>query len=124
MIFAIGTALAFAYLDMPWRIVALVPLAAIESLDIILWLRWRKRRSITGIEALVGMAGRALTDIDPEGQIRVKGQIWQAHATEPLEAGELVVVEEVEGLRMLVSRREPAGPGKLLAPADPDGIVR
>lgn len=127
MLFIIGTLLAFTYLEMPWRFIALVPLALVESIDVIVWLRWRKRRSIAGAEGLVGAVGRAITDLDPGGQVRVKGQIWRADAPGPIEAGAHIVVEEVDGLKLRVTRRK-AAPGAQgdghPSPGGPGGIVQ
>lgn len=108
MIFAIGTALAFAFLDMPWKLLVLIPLALIEAADIALWLRWRKVRSITGAESVVGERGVALTDCRPAGQVKVRGQIWKAHCPDGVAAREHVVVTAVDGLRLEVARPENA----------------
>lgn len=100
--FVIGTALAFIILDWPWRGVAIAAAAAYEGLEILLWLRWRKRRSITGAEAMVGATGKAISDLRPDGQVRVRGQIWNGHCPGGVSAGEDVVVAAVNGLRLEV----------------------
>jgi membrane protein implicated in regulation of membrane protease activity len=102
--FAIGTALAFAFLDPPWRWLAIGSLAAVEALEIMVWLRLRRLRSMTGTEAMVGAKGRALTDCAPDGQVRVKGQIWRARCPDGTAAGDDVVVTKVDGLRLEVRR--------------------
>jgi membrane protein implicated in regulation of membrane protease activity len=101
----IGTILSFLFLDPPWRYLVLVPLAGWEAFEIWIWLRWRRVRSITGSDALVGATGRALTDCAPVGQVRVKGQIWKATCPEGVEAGTDVVVTSYEGLKLTVARR-------------------
>jgi membrane-bound ClpP family serine protease len=101
----IGTILSFMFLDPPWRYLVLIPLAAWEAFEIWIWLRWRRVRSITGAEAIVGATGRALTDCRPDGQVRVKGQIWRAHCADGVDAGEDVVVGSFEGLRLTVAPR-------------------
>ena len=101
----IGTFLSFMFLDPPWRYLVLIPLAAWEAFEIWIWLRWRKVRSITGAEAIVGATGRALTDCRPDGQVRVRGQIWRAHCSEGVDAGTDVVVSSFEGLRLTVVPR-------------------
>jgi membrane protein implicated in regulation of membrane protease activity len=101
----IGTILSFMFLDPPWRYLVLVPLAAWEVFEIWIWLRWRRVRSITGSEAIVGAIGRALTDCRPHGQVRVKGQIWRAHCPEGVDEGSDVVVTAYEGLELTVAPR-------------------
>jgi membrane-bound serine protease (ClpP class) len=100
----IGTTLAFLFLDSPWRWIVIVALVAVEGFEVVLWLRLRRMRSLTGPEGIVGSRGRALSDCDPEGQVRVKGQIWKATCPAGAAAGDDVVVEASEGLRLKVSR--------------------
>lgn len=101
----IGTILSFAFLEPPWRYLAIIPLAAWEGFEIWLWLKWRKVRSITGAESIVGATGRALSDCRPDGQVRVRGQIWRAHCPAGVDAGDDVVVQSFEGLRLTVAPR-------------------
>jgi membrane-bound serine protease (ClpP class) len=99
----IGTLLSFMFLEPPWRYLALIPLALWEVFEIYLWLKWRRVRSITGSEAYVGAPGRAISDCKPNGQVRVKGQIWRAHCADGIDAGDDVVVRAVHGLRLEVA---------------------
>ena len=101
----IGAILAYFFLEGTWRIVVIVGLLLSDVVEIAIWLKWRKRKAITGAEAMVGMSGVALSDLSPEGQVKVQGQIWKAVADENLEQGQTVEVTEVEGLRLRVARR-------------------
>jgi membrane-bound serine protease (ClpP class) len=67
-------------------------------------LRSRKRRVITGKEALLGAEGEAVTWQDGEGRIRIGGEIWRACATGPLQPGARVKVMAREGLVLIVER--------------------
>jgi membrane protein implicated in regulation of membrane protease activity len=117
MSLVIGTLLAFYFLDWPWRWVVIAVLACVEIFELMLWLRLRRMRALTGVEAFVGEKGRALSDLRPEGQVRVKGQIWMAACPEGASVGEDVVVTAVDGLRIEVERAAPdvgeAGNGRL-----------
>ncbi|MGH2808385.1 MAG: NfeD family protein, partial [Actinomycetota bacterium] len=88
-----------------WRVALIAAVALLELAEIALWLRWRKVRSSTGVEAMVGMHGVALSDCRPDGQVRVKGQIWKARCAEGVGAGEAVSVVAVDGLRLDVAPR-------------------
>jgi membrane-bound serine protease (ClpP class) len=101
--FIIATILALVFLDTPWNWVVIGFAAAWEGFEIMLWLKYRKRRSITGAEAIVGTHGRALTDCRPDGQVRVKGQIWNAHCARGARAGDDVVVESIDGIHLVVA---------------------
>lgn len=58
-----------------------------------------------GATTLVGREGRAITDLAPEGRVRVDGEVWTAIAEgEPVGAGEPVEVAGVEGVTLRVRR--------------------
>jgi len=59
---------------------------------------------VTGAEGMVGEVGRALTNLDPTGQVFVHGETWEARAGSPVGAGESVRVRGVEGLCLLIER--------------------
>ncbi len=61
----------------------------------------------SGPEGLVGEIGVAKKRLDPEGLVFVHGEYWNAVASEPIEEGEKVVVEAVEGLQLKVKRAGP-----------------
>ena len=75
------------------------------SLTIYLAVKAYRRQPVTGSEGLIGLEGRAKTDILKEGQVFIHGEIWQAWSDEPVKAGETVVVEKVENLHLKVRRR-------------------
>lgn len=108
----IGGTLAYLYLDPPWRYVVILALALLEGFEVMLWLRWRKVRSITGPEALVGARGKALSELRPEGQVRVRGRLWKAVCRAGAAAGDDVTVERVDGLTLIVNpATDRDGPG-------------
>lgn len=101
----IGAALAILFVDPPWRWIIIGLLLLTDVVQITVWLRWRNKKSITGIETMVGAEGRAVTTLDPDGQVSVRGQIWSAHAPERVEVGDDVTVTAVEGLKLEVAPR-------------------
>ena len=103
MAFVVALTLGFLFLDGVPRYLLIAGGAAIEVAEIAVWLRWRKVKPRSGIETMVGMTGVALTDCDPEGQVKVKGQIWKARSVEGVKAGANVRVTGVEGLRLDVA---------------------
>jgi membrane-bound serine protease (ClpP class) len=70
----------------------------------------QRRRVVTGAEAMVGQIGEAATPLAPRGQIRVRGEIWQAQSADPVPVGTAVEVVHVRGLTLEVRalRREGA----------------
>lgn len=80
-------------------------------------IRAQFRRKVSGQERLIGMTGRARTRLDPEGMVFVDGTLWRAIALDPpIEEGELVQVDRVDGLTLYV-RWQPA-------PAMPESAER
>ena len=69
-------------------------------------IQWRK--PISGKESITGMVGIARTDLNPDGQMFVHGEIWQAVTSNgtPIKKGEKVVVISLEGLRLIVKKTE------------------
>ena len=59
----------------------------------------------TGAEGLLGLKGRALTGIAPEGRVEIQGELWQARARMKIAAGERIRVIGMDGLTLEV---EPA----------------
>ena len=68
------------------------------------------RKSKTNIDTILGLEGIVTRDIDPigyEGRVKVRGQDWAActQSSETIEKGSLVIVEEIQGVRLVVSRK-------------------
>ncbi|MBU7001363.1 MAG: NfeD family protein [Theionarchaea archaeon] len=61
----------------------------------------------TGMEALVGKIGVAITDIDADssGTVQIANELWNAHSVHPIRKGERVRILSVDGLSLNV---EPA----------------
>lgn len=58
----------------------------------------------TGSEGLVDETGIARTRIDPEGQVFVHGEWWNAYSDEIIEAGQKIRVLKTEGLKLKVEK--------------------
>jgi membrane-bound serine protease (ClpP class) len=66
----------------------------------------RHREVHTGSEELIGAHGVVRSRLEPVGHVFVKGALWRAHTADdrPLEVGEEVVVEGIDGLTLTVGR--------------------
>jgi len=68
-------------------------------------IRAHRKRPTTGIEGMIGERGIALSRLDPDGQVRVRGEIWTAKSSgEAIDAGSEVEVTGVFHLRLRVQR--------------------
>jgi membrane-bound serine protease (ClpP class) len=81
-------------------------LSAIIIFLVQLAVKAQRTQPITGEAGMVGGVGQALTSIDPGsvGRVRTRGEIWTATATEPITAGDLVRIVDVQGLLLTVRR--------------------
>lgn len=106
MLFLIALLLAIFVLPSPWGLVAVIVGGTVDIAEtgVLMWWSKRRRASV-GVEALVGKAGIASTDLWPEGQVKIAGEIWRARCKGGCDVGTRVVVRAVEGLTLEV---EPA----------------
>ena len=63
-----------------------------------------RQRPTTGREGLVGEEGTAQSAIAEDGKVFVRGEYWEARSDASIAAGEKVVVEAVEGMRLKVRK--------------------
>jgi membrane protein implicated in regulation of membrane protease activity len=97
-----GILLAVFVLPSPWGIVAVVVGGTLDVAESLVLLRWSKRRrAVTGAEALVGQTAVVATPT----QVRIAGELWEARSDDFLVPGQEVVVRGVEGLTLLVDAR-------------------
>ena len=62
-----------------------------------------KKKSQTGQEGMVGEIGTAITDLDPDGQVQVHGEIWKAFSKSPINKGKRIKIDAVKNLTVWVS---------------------
>jgi membrane protein implicated in regulation of membrane protease activity len=80
-----------------WGIVVVVAATVVEVAEVGFWVWFSKRRRIvTGAEALPGARGVVVVPCRPEGQVRVHGELWRARCDEGADVGDQVVVEELD----------------------------
>jgi membrane-bound serine protease (ClpP class) len=67
-------------------------------------IRAQRARVVSGIHALVGATGIATSDLDPQGTVQVKSELWSAVAdgAEAIRKGEPITVVAVEGVKLKV----------------------
>lgn len=68
--------------------------------------RAQLRKPNTGIEAMGGEEGKAVTDIYAEGKVEIGGELWNASSSGPIAKGELVKVTGIKGLALVVEKIE------------------
>jgi membrane-bound serine protease (ClpP class) len=102
----IALALAIFVLPSPWGLVAVAIGAILEIAEATFFIWYSKRRQASvGVDSLVGKRGVAIDALWPEGQVKVRGEIWKARCAGGCDPGTAVVVRRIDGLVLEV---EPA----------------
>jgi len=69
-----------------------------------------KRKPVVGLPDMVGARGKTVSDLAPEGTVRIKGELWDSRAEgRRINAGVWVTVVGQEGLKLIVRREKQAG---------------
>ena len=100
-----STSAGYARVGWPVLVVVAVLALAFFSLVVTKVRTAMRRPRATGTSALLGQQGVALSPLDPNGQVRVRGEIWKARTEGevPLK-GERIEVLGIEGLTLVVRR--------------------
>jgi membrane-bound serine protease (ClpP class) len=71
---------------------------------VVLATRTRNLKKLGGMEGMVGETGLVKESLKPIGRVMVHGELWEAEATIPVDQGETVRVDSVNGLKIKVSK--------------------
>lgn len=69
---------------------------------------FKTQDTISNVKALVGQHGISTTDIQPlqYGQVKVNGEIWTAIAESEIKPGTRIVVNDIDGVKLIVNQAE------------------
>jgi membrane-bound serine protease (ClpP class) len=81
-----------------------LPFAAITMFLVSMVVKARHNKVLTGAEGMIGQLGIAQTALEPEGQVLVRGEYWNAIAPANIPAGAHVRVKGVAGLKLQVEK--------------------
>lgn len=111
-----------SWATLPFLIAIAVPLIAFFAFMAVLAHRAHQGKVMTGDAGMLGLEGRAETDLLPEGKVMVRGELWDAWSPVRLERGAPVRVTGVRGLKLEVSAtssdRSLAPPSSVVVPDD------
>ena len=103
MLLLVAILLAVFVLEEPWTWIVVLAGATFEVGEATLFVWWSKRRkSVVGVEALIGQRALVAADCRPLGQVRVVGELWQARCDAGADAGDEVIVKALDGLTLVV----------------------
>lgn len=72
--------------------------ASLFSATVLLAVRQRTRPIVSGREEMIGAPAEALDSFAESGQVRAHGEIWSAHASEPVTKGQTLRIKNIDGL--------------------------
>jgi membrane-bound serine protease (ClpP class) len=94
-----------------------IPFGGITAFLMTIALRARRNKVVTGAQGLLGETGVAQSALSPQGKVFVHGELWDAIASSPMPAGQLVVVRRIDGLTLQVDPLGVTSPPTTPAPA-------
>jgi membrane-bound serine protease (ClpP class) len=98
----IAILLALFVLPSPWGLVAVFGAACLEVVEITWGLRLARRRSSVGAHTLIGREAVVVRALDPEGQVAIDGERWNARSDTPVPVDAKVAIESIDGLTLMV----------------------
>ena len=108
---ALAAALAHASLAIQVVVFAVVSLVAMAVVRPLAKKYWTPKVQKTNVDSILGREGlvtEAIDNIRGTGQVKIGGIIWTARSTDgaPIDADSLVIVDRVEGVKVMVSPAE------------------
>jgi|SRR5579862_3385687 len=104
MLLLLALVLALIFAPWPWNFAIILTAAACEASVVAVGIRYARHRARVGVETLIGTTAVVLTPLAPRGQVKVNGEIWQAHSENEGHVGETVLIKAVNGLTLEVER--------------------
>jgi membrane-bound ClpP family serine protease len=108
MLALIFLGLWFFHIKITWAIILVVALVIVALFFIIhkAVVPSLRRRKVTGAEGMIGLTGKVIESLKPEGMIEIKGEYWKAKSVEgEIRAGNVVEVLGINGLILEVRQK-------------------
>lgn len=81
--------------------------ACLLVVSIVAVVRSQRRTVTAGRETMIGRTAVVQTALDPDGTVRIEGELWNASARGArIPAGEKVTVLSIDGLNLTVRKKE------------------
>jgi membrane-bound serine protease (ClpP class) len=106
-IMLINTKSTLEVIRISWEVILTIVIltAAFFLFAISSGLKAQSRKPTTGIEGMIGETGETINNLEPEGQIRVHGEVWNAESLDGfIGKGTKVKVDLVSNLKLMVRR--------------------
>jgi membrane-bound serine protease (ClpP class) len=95
-------------LQISWAVI--IPVVTMSAILFIITVtvavRVHREKTDTGQEGLIGKQAEARSDLNPTGQVFVRGENWNARSNELVHKGEKVAIVGIDGLTLIVKKTE------------------
>jgi membrane-bound ClpP family serine protease len=118
MLAPIAGVVLFSYLPLGTALPLYIPILIVGIFYNIVMFWAMRAKSKTGPEAMVGENALVIKDIDPEGKVKIRGELWRAIAQDSkITAGKEVKILKVRGMVLIVKDTDDDGKAAVRAPA-------
>ena len=94
---------------LPILIIVMVVWAVVAVIIYRMGSRALRRKPMLGLLTLVGGKGKVVSTLDPEGVIRINGELWGARsAAQKIDVGEEVIVQRQDRTKLIVVKCDPS----------------
>lgn len=92
----------------PWDAIVIIAGCVLEIGEVAVLRRWSRRldrrtKRSTGAESMIGRTATVVSECRPVGQVRLRGELWEARCADGAAEGDVVRVEEVDELVLVVA---------------------
>jgi membrane-bound serine protease (ClpP class) len=110
VIVLVGVLIAVFVVPDQWTVPVVIAAIGVEVTETLVTMWWSRRAPPkVGVETLIGASGLVVQECRPIGRVRVRGEIWRARSTVPLDPGARVTVIGRERLTLLVEPEQETG---------------
>ena len=105
----IKTEPGFDVLQVSWKVILLFVILTVGffTLAIGFGIKAQRRKPTTGQEGLINETGEAITDLNPDGDIKIHGEIWNAQSIEgSISKGSKIIVTGISNLKLQIKKLE------------------
>lgn len=106
-IMLINTESTMEVIKISWQVILIIVILTVAFFIFAIGFGIKAQRSkpTTGIEGMIGETGEAVSNLEPEGQIRVHGEVWNAESLEgSVSKGAKVKIAGISNLKLLVRK--------------------
>jgi membrane-bound serine protease (ClpP class) len=69
-----------------------------------------RRKPLVGLLTMVSGKGKVVSPLDPEGVIKISGELWRARSViQKIDVGEEVIVKDQDGTKLIVVKSDLSG---------------